>query len=135
MSALAPVSAQAYFDDALEVDTGSATFRVYYSAPQPHAAQGKRKTGATDVPVFSDLTSGPGRAPWAAVTPTDDEDDDDDVASSSNGIVFVCVHGAGYSALSFACLAKDLRARSHGRAGVLAFDGRGHGTPRLTFKL
>ena len=47
------------------------------------------------------------------------------------GTVFVCVHGAGYSGLSFACLADELRTRSHGKVGCLAFDARGHGLSRL----
>ncbi|KPV71635.1 uncharacterized protein RHOBADRAFT_30812 [Rhodotorula graminis WP1] len=62
-----------------------------------------------------------------------------------NGTVFVCVHGAGYSALSFAELARALAgaeaedaaaARGKGkgrraRVGVLAYDARGHGRTRL----
>ncbi|BGP50120.1 Protein phosphatase methylesterase 1 [Rhodotorula kratochvilovae] len=53
------------------------------------------------------------------------------------GTVFVCVHGAGYSALSFAELAKALgegegesaagvKGGKGGKVGVLAFDARGH---------
>lgn len=42
-------------------------------------------------------------------------------------MVFVCVHGAGYSGLSFACFAKDAVAKGGGKVGALAFDARGHG--------
>ncbi|GAA5846198.1 hypothetical protein JCM9279_005857 [Rhodotorula babjevae] len=64
-----------------------------------------------------------------------------DPLEGGNGTVFVCVHGAGYSALSFAELARalagaeeDAAARGagkgkgrRGRVGVLAYDARGHG--------
>lgn len=36
-------------------------------------------------------------------------------------------HGAGYSALSFACLAKELNEVVGKDVGVLAFDARRHG--------
>lgn len=36
-------------------------------------------------------------------------------------------HGAGYSALSFACLAKELDGLIGKDVGVLAFDARRHG--------
>lgn len=36
-------------------------------------------------------------------------------------------HGAGYSALSFACLAKELDGLIGKDVGVLAFDARKHG--------
>ena len=36
-------------------------------------------------------------------------------------------HGAGYSALSFACLAKELDELIGKDVGVLAFDARKHG--------
>lgn len=36
-------------------------------------------------------------------------------------------HGAGYSALSFACLAKELNEAVGNDVGVLAFDARRHG--------
>lgn len=37
--------------------------------------------------------------------------------------MFLCLHGAGHSAMSFACLAKHLKVHST----VVAFDFRGHG--------
>ena len=37
--------------------------------------------------------------------------------------MFLCLHGAGHSAMSFACLAKYLKVHST----VIAFDFRGHG--------
>lgn len=50
-----------------------------------------------------------------------DEDDED------SPVVYVCHHGAGYSAMSFALLSKALVERSKGKAGILALDCRGHG--------
>jgi len=43
--------------------------------------------------------------------------------------IMVCHHGAGFSALSFACLAKEIDKLSHGECGVLAVDAREHGKP------
>jgi len=39
----------------------------------------------------------------------------------------VCHHGAGYSGLSFACFAGEVREMTKGECGVLALDARGHG--------
>ena len=43
------------------------------------------------------------------------------------GTVLVCHHGAGYSALSFACFAKEVTRLSNGECGIFAFDVRRHG--------
>jgi protein phosphatase methylesterase 1 len=43
--------------------------------------------------------------------------------AGNQGHVFVCLHGAGHSALSFASLAKQLKSQYI----VVAFDFRGHG--------
>ena len=43
--------------------------------------------------------------------------------AGTQGHVFLCMHGAGHSALSFAALAKQLKTDST----VVAFDFRGHG--------
>ena len=43
--------------------------------------------------------------------------------AGNQGHVFVCLHGAGHGALSFAALAKYLKTEST----VVAFDFRGHG--------
>jgi protein phosphatase methylesterase 1 len=43
--------------------------------------------------------------------------------AGSQGHVFVCLHGAGHSALSFASLARQLKSQYI----VVAFDIRGHG--------
>ncbi|OBZ72210.1 Protein phosphatase methylesterase 1 [Grifola frondosa] len=45
----------------------------------------------------------------------------------ADGTVMICHHGAGYSGLTFACLAKEINDMSHGECGVLALDCRGHG--------
>lgn len=49
----------------------------------------------------------------------------------ADGTVVVCHHGAGYSGLTFAYLAKELVANSGGECGVLALDCRGHGAQCL----
>ncbi|OAV96478.1 hypothetical protein PTTG_00943 [Puccinia triticina 1-1 BBBD Race 1] len=46
-------------------------------------------------------------------------------------IVFVFHHGAGYSALSAACLAKEVRDQGDGRYGFLGFDCRAHGASQV----
>ncbi|KZT19623.1 hypothetical protein NEOLEDRAFT_1183192 [Neolentinus lepideus HHB14362 ss-1] len=46
---------------------------------------------------------------------------------ASPGAVLVCHHGAGFSALSFACLAKEVQDMTGGKLGVLAVDARRHG--------
>jgi protein phosphatase methylesterase 1 len=43
------------------------------------------------------------------------------------GAVLVCHHGAGYSGLTFACLAQEVTELSKGELGVLTFDARRHG--------
>lgn len=44
-----------------------------------------------------------------------------------DGGVFVCHHGAGASALGFACFAGEVRDMAKASIGVLAFDARRHG--------
>ena len=44
--------------------------------------------------------------------------------AGTEGHVFVCLHGAGHSAMSFARLAETLKPTST----IVAFDWRGHGT-------
>lgn len=111
-----PLSAAGLFAQALEVETtishpyaaddstattSTATFRVYYTAPE--------------------------------------------VGVQHGATVFVCVHGAGYSGLSYARFAKSLvdlnrdverqdgagyggrETENVGKIGVLAYDARGHG--------
>ncbi|CAL1713614.1 unnamed protein product [Somion occarium] len=52
---------------------------------------------------------------------------------TGDGAVMVCHHGAGYSGLSFACLAREVGLLSRGECGVLAIDCRGHGkTTRIS---
>ena len=43
--------------------------------------------------------------------------------AGSSGAVFVCLHGAGHSAMSFAALAEQLKTENI----VFSFDFRGHG--------
>ncbi|KAJ6578155.1 Alpha/Beta hydrolase protein [Mycena capillaripes] len=53
-------------------------------------------------------------------------------AGSANATVMVCAHGAGYSGLSFACLAREIREMGRGEVGVLAVDARRHGKTKST---
>ena len=43
----------------------------------------------------------------------------------------VCHHGAGYSGLTFACMAKEVTDMSKGECGVLSYDCRGHGAAKF----
>jgi protein phosphatase methylesterase 1 len=43
------------------------------------------------------------------------------------GTVMVLQYGAGYSGLSFACIAKEITEMTRGECGVLAVDARRHG--------
>jgi protein phosphatase methylesterase 1 len=47
---------------------------------------------------------------------------------SKHGTYLICHHGGGSSALSFAALAKEVKVKSNGELGLLAYDCRGHGT-------
>ncbi|KAF8813476.1 protein phosphatase methylesterase [Phlegmacium glaucopus] len=49
-----------------------------------------------------------------------------------NGTVMICHHGAGYSGLSFACLAKEVTEMTKGECGVLSLDARRHGRTSST---
>lgn len=51
-----------------------------------------------------------------------------DKSNGENGSVMVFHHGAGYGALSFACVGKAITDATSGECGVLAFDARAHGT-------
>ncbi|KAH7104014.1 protein phosphatase methylesterase [Auriculariales sp. MPI-PUGE-AT-0066] len=81
-----PISAQGFFEQAVQVDVAAAglDLRAYYTPPK--------------------LSS-----------------------SDAKGTVCVCHHGAGFSGLSFAHLARQLTQQTSGELGVLAFDARGHG--------
>lgn len=66
--------------------------------------------------------------------PTVAADADQDTSGGKNGVVFVCVHGAGYSGLSWAAFAAEVTAQSKGKVGVLAYDARSHGQLLLLSK-
>ena len=65
--------------------------------------------------------------------PAISESPNDDV-NEGGPVVFVCHHGAGYSAMTFALLAEALQSESNGQAGVLALDARAHGEVNKLFK-
>ncbi|KAJ7909054.1 Alpha/Beta hydrolase protein [Mycena leptocephala] len=50
----------------------------------------------------------------------------------TDATVLVCHHGAGYSGLSFACLAKEITGMGRGEVGVIAVDARRHGKTQST---
>ncbi|WVF73184.1 hypothetical protein IAT40_008003 [Kwoniella sp. CBS 6097] len=99
---LSPLSASTFFSQALEVSPPSSpcTFRVYLTPPNPAPA-----------PSTTSTQGSPGSAN----------------GSDNNGTYLVCHHGGGASGLSFAALAREVKSKSSGEMGVLAFDCRGHG--------
>lgn len=105
---LSPLSAEGYFSQALQVD-------VPISDVYPSTSTGTPSTASFR--VYYTAPSGL----------NEDEEEDDEDGASSKGVVFVCVHGAGYSGLSYACAAKSLVEKGKGKVGVLSFDARGHG--------
>lgn len=52
-------------------------------------------------------------------------------ADEGPGTVVACHHGAGYSGLSFACLASAVKDAGEEELGLLAIDARGHGKTAL----
>lgn len=127
-----PLTAQGCFSDALEVDVllpssasstpTTATFRVYYTPPSPHFSSPSPASSSAPSLAPDPLSGAPATAPWLASPPKLSTR-----RSGGKGVVFVCVHGAGYSGLSFACFAKEVVAKGEGQVGVLAYDARGHG--------
>lgn len=106
-----PLSGQGYFETALSVSVRS----------QAGALSSSDTDDSEDKETFRVYYTPPSAGHLAR----DSDDDDDD-----EPVVFVCHHGAGYSAMSFALLAKTLSESSGGKAGVLALDVRGHGEPQ-----
>lgn len=62
------------------------------------------------------------------ITPPTPADDD-------SGSIMIFHHGAGYSALSFACLAKAVTELTSGECGVMALDARAHGALKAWEKI
>ncbi|KIO29395.1 hypothetical protein M407DRAFT_21461, partial [Tulasnella calospora MUT 4182] len=48
-------------------------------------------------------------------------------ATTDSSTVIACHHGAGYTGLSFACLAKEITTVTKGELGILSLDARSHG--------
>jgi protein phosphatase methylesterase 1 len=126
-----PLSATGCFQEALEVDITEedndfkrATFRVYYTPPKKRSSKSRQKQ--------ADKTSTPQTLETLSSPNTVESNDDDDDDASIPGTVFFFHHGAGYSGLSYALVAKHITELSNGEAGVLAFDCRGHGEDELT---
>ena len=149
-----PRTAAGCFEEALEVDvpleTGSASFRVYFTPPKPKPPRQPTSRSNVyaptasvtlpDIDVDVNSPSLPALRPGVGL-PTDDGDDEDEAqhassrhaaASLSNpGTLFVFHHGAGFSALSYALTAAEITKMTGGEVGVLAYDCRGHGRTRL----
>ncbi|GAA6024474.1 hypothetical protein JCM10207_004506 [Rhodosporidiobolus poonsookiae] len=125
-----PLSAQGHFSTALEVDVPVAQ---PYEAPtsSPSATRTARFRVYYTPPVLPSSSSAAPPRSSSFLSPEDDEDDDEALGKNGKGVVFVCVHGAGYSGLSWACLAKELREKGGDKVGVLAYDARGHGKTQL----
>lgn len=113
-----PLSAAGLFTQALEVET---------TISHPYAADESSTTSTTSTATFRVYYTAP------------------EVGVQHGATVFVCVHGAGYSGLSYARLAKSLvdlnrdverqdggayGGENVGKIGVLAYDARGHGESR-----
>lgn len=103
-----PLSGQGYFAQALAVQTG-----------QADGNSGGNDAGPSTFRVY--YTPPTRTSASDAGGQGDDEDED-------SPVVFVCHHGAGYSGMSFALLAKEITEKSKGTAGVLAIDCRAHGS-------
>ncbi|KAM0746851.1 protein phosphatase methylesterase [Meredithblackwellia eburnea MCA 4105] len=128
-----PLSAEGYFAEALEIDLptttegSQSTFRVYYTPPAPKS---ERTAPSPSVPPPAPVYDGPATAPWARQSLAHGLGAGHS-PKGGNGMVLVCVHGAGYSGLSFACFAKDAVQKGGGKVGALAFDARGHGKTKV----
>lgn len=144
-----PISAEDCFNEALEVDIDDETengirhmnsvpakegnaskaeaiFRIYYTPPI--------KKTANRAPQRPPQSSSKQSLSLDRLDPNDllhkDQNLDDrgfDMMEGSAGTVFFLHHGAGYSGLSYALVAKHITKITHGEAGVLALDCRGHG--------
>jgi len=51
--------------------------------------------------------------------------------ASADTTVFICHHGAGFGALSYALMARALSEQTGGEVGILAYDCRGHGRSKF----
>jgi protein phosphatase methylesterase 1 len=150
-----PLSANDCFDSALEVDVGDeegegsvmkaeqndshlasssdssgrtkkATFRVYYTPAKPQAAS---KIDTMSHLNAVDQVKPPSLHSWRPDQDNDGSADelDADTEGHQSDTFFFFHHGAGYSALSYALVAKHITESSNRRAGIIAFDCRGHG--------
>ncbi|GAA6060216.1 hypothetical protein JCM10212_002295 [Sporobolomyces blumeae] len=132
---LSPLSAQGYFEQALEVDVPVSN--LYASTS--HANEARTDDEATA--KFRVYWTPPRLTTTDPAADGDVDGDDDGASPDDREVLFVFVHGAGYSGLSFAVLAKRLieqerdgRGSSEGkrgRVGVLAYDARGHGRTQV----
>lgn len=127
-----PISAATYFEQALELEIGSNLFRIYYTPPPLVPSTSSSTSHSPDPPAsISTPSTAPATAPWLANSIANSRAQSDEPKPP---VLFVCVHGAGYSGLAFAALAKELTGHDLAgeRIGVLTFDARGHGKTKST---
>ncbi|KAK4048154.1 Protein phosphatase methylesterase 1 [Microbotryomycetes sp. JL221] len=117
-------------DEADELhDTFESTSSNQFAAPRRHSARDRSRdyspmSGAeyfstaleVDLPISDDITA----TLRVYYTPPSVQ------SQGERDTVFVCVHGAGHCAFSWALCAKQLVERSRGTIGALAYDARGH---------
>ncbi|PWN49458.1 protein phosphatase methylesterase [Violaceomyces palustris] len=117
-------------------------FRAYYTPPRSRSKPTLPKTGG-EIPTLSSSMDGGTSQSASIVIPSDalelnlssgdlgevDDDDGEDTDEETHdaGTLFVLHHGAGYSGLSYALVAKEITRLTEGQVGVLAMDCRGHG--------
>ncbi|KDN49557.1 alpha/beta-hydrolase [Tilletiaria anomala UBC 951] len=147
------VSAQSMLQASGLSDHG--VFRVYYTPPISPSLRVKQETAGKKLPPRSaggssgtaELSNesvgvmainGASEAALLNLEPLALEDDEGEGSSSLNprhadddpGTVFFLIHGAGFSALSWALMAREITKSTNGEAGLIAVDCRGHGRTR-----
>ena len=116
---LSPLSAEGYFSQALSVQVPISN--IYPTPTAEATSSSSNELSTADFRVYYTAPSS------TSQLVQQQQDEEDEGEGNPNGVVFVCVHGAGYSGLSYACTAKELVEKGGGKIGVLAFDARGHG--------
>jgi protein phosphatase methylesterase 1 len=101
-----------------------AVFRVYYTPPKASSIERKRGTGSMATANDDGL---PSLDSLKALEVDEIDESNERDSPKDPGTIFFFHHGAGYSALSYALVAKNITEETKGKAGVLAFDCRGHG--------
>ncbi|GAA5988707.1 hypothetical protein JCM5350_001984 [Sporobolomyces pararoseus] len=122
---LSPLSAEGYFSQALSVQVPISNIYPSSTTTTTSSSSTSNETITADFRVYYTAPS------TTSQLVQQQQEEEDEGEGNPNGVVFVCVHGAGYSGLSYACTAKELVEKGGGKIGVLAFDARGHGKTQL----